>query len=39
MSVALGRDPRELDVVALRDRLRAAGAILEVADTPEAVAR
>ena len=39
MSVAGGRDPRDLDVSALRDRLRADGAILEVADAPEAVAR
>jgi hypothetical protein len=39
ISVASGRDPRDLDVAALRDRLRAAGAILELADAPEAVAR
>ncbi len=39
MSVAGRRDPRELDMSALRDRLRADGAILEPADAPEAVAR
>jgi hypothetical protein len=39
MSAASRRDPRDLDVSALRDRLRADGAILEVADAPEAVAR
>jgi hypothetical protein len=39
MSVAVARDPRDLDVALLRDRLRAAGAILEVADTTKAVAR
>ncbi len=39
MSVAAGRDPRDIDVAALRDRLRATGAILELADAPEAVAR
>ena len=35
----VGRDPRDLDMSALRDRLRADGAILEVADAPEAVVR
>jgi hypothetical protein len=39
MSAAVGRDPRDLDVSALRDRLRADGAILEVADAPEVIAR
>jgi len=39
LSVAGRCDPRDLDVGALRDRLRADGAILEVADAPEAVAR
>jgi hypothetical protein len=38
MSVATGRDPRDLDVAALRDRLRADGAILSLADAPAAVA-
>jgi len=39
ISVSGGHDPRDIDVSALRDRLRADGAILEVADPPEAVAR
>ena len=38
MSSAAGHDPRELDVVLLRDRLRRDGAILELTDAPEAVA-
>jgi flavin-dependent dehydrogenase len=36
---ASGRNPRDVDVAALRERLRAGGAILELADAPEAVAR
>jgi hypothetical protein len=39
LSIASGCDPRDLDMALLRDRLRAAGAILEVADTPEVAAR
>ncbi len=39
LSIAGGRDPRDIDLSALRDRLRADGAILELADAPEAVAR
>jgi hypothetical protein len=39
LSIATGRDPRDLDVGVLRDRLRAGGAILDLADAPEAVAR
>ncbi|MDF2735518.1 MAG: fumarate reductase/succinate dehydrogenase flavoprotein [Chloroflexota bacterium] len=39
LSVAGGRDPRDLEVSVLRDRLRADGAILEVADAPAAIAR
>ena len=38
MSSAAGHDPRELDVVLLRDRLRRDGAILELTDAPELVA-
>lgn len=38
-AVAARRDPREIDVVALRDRLRADGAILELAAAPRAIAR
>ncbi len=38
-AVAAQRDPREIDVVALRDRLRADGAILELAAAPRAIAR
>ena len=34
MSVAAACDPRDLDVAALRERLRVAGAILELADAP-----
>lgn len=37
-AVAAHRDPREIDVAALRDRLRADGAILELAAAPRAVA-
>ena len=33
-AVATGRDPRDIDVAALRDRLRADGAILELAAAP-----
>lgn len=39
LSVAGRRDARDIDLGALRDRLRADGAILELADAPEAVAR
>jgi hypothetical protein len=39
LSVAGRQDPRDLDTSALRDRLRADGAVLELADAPEAVAR
>jgi hypothetical protein len=39
LAVAGRRDPRELDVAALRDRLRADGAVLELADAPRAIAR
>ena len=35
LAVATGRDPRDVDVPALRDRLRANGAILELADAPD----
>ena len=38
-AAATGRDPRDLDVAALRDRLRADGAILELAAAPRAMAR
>ena len=38
-AVATGRDPRDVDVPALRDRLRADGAILELAEAPEAEVR
>ncbi|MBA2700682.1 MAG: FAD-dependent oxidoreductase [Chloroflexi bacterium] len=38
MSVAAGRDPREIDVAALRDRLRIDGAIVDLVDAPEPVA-
>jgi hypothetical protein len=38
-AVAARRDPRAIDVAALRDRLRADGAILELADAPRAIAR
>jgi hypothetical protein len=38
MSVATGRDPRDLDVTTLRDRLRADAAILSLADAPAALA-
>ena len=37
-AVAARRDPRDVDVAALRDRLRADGAILELADAPKSVA-
>jgi len=33
-AVAAGRDPRDIEVAALRDRLRAGGAILDLADAP-----
>jgi hypothetical protein len=36
-AVALGCDPRDIDIVALRARLRADGAILELAEAPEAL--
>ena len=39
LAVAGWRDPRELDVAVLRDRLRADGAVLELADAPRAIAR
>jgi hypothetical protein len=39
MTVAQGRDPRDVDVALLRDRLRRDGAILELVDGAEAVAR
>ncbi len=39
VSVATGRDPREIDIAALCDRLRRDGAILDLADAPETVAR
>ena len=39
MSIATGRDPRDLDIGVLRDRLRVDGAILDLADAPHAVAR
>ena len=39
MSIATGRDPRDLDIGVLRDRLRVDGAILDLADAPRAVAR
>jgi hypothetical protein len=35
-AVATGRDPRDVDVPVLRDRLRADGAILELAEAPPA---
>ncbi len=38
-AVAGRRDPREIDVAALRDQLRADGAILELAAAPRAMAR
>jgi len=38
-AVAARRDPRDIDVAALRDRLRADGAILELAAAPPAIAR
>jgi hypothetical protein len=38
-AVAARRDPREIDVAALRDRLRADGAILELTAAPRAIAR
>jgi hypothetical protein len=38
-AVATGRDPREIDVAALRDRLRSDGAILDLAAAPRAMAR
>ena len=37
LAVAAKRDPRDIDLRALRDRLRADGAILDLADAPEAV--
>lgn len=37
-AVAAGCDPRDIDVASLRERLRADGAILELADAPEAEA-
>jgi hypothetical protein len=39
VAVEGSRDPRDLDVGALRDRLRADGAILDLADAPAALAR
>jgi hypothetical protein len=38
-AVAARRDPRDIDVAALRDRLRADGAILELAAAPQTMAR
>jgi hypothetical protein len=38
LSVATGRDPRDLDIATLRDRLRGDGAILSLTDAPAAVA-
>ena len=38
-AVAERRDPRQIDVAVLRDRLRADGAILELAAAPRAIAR
>ncbi len=38
-AVTRRRDPREVDVAALRDQLRADGAILELAAAPRAIAR
>ena len=38
-AVATRRDPREVDVAALRDRLRADGAVLDLAAAPPAIAR
>ncbi len=38
-AVATGRDPRDIDVAALRDQLRADGALLELAAAPRAMAR
>ena len=38
-AVETRHDPRDIDVAALRDRLRADGAILELADAPQAIAR
>ncbi len=35
MAVAAARDPRDLDVAALRNRLRAGGAILDISDAVE----
>ena len=37
-AVASGREPRAIDVAALRDRLRGDGAILDLADAPPAQA-
>lgn len=39
LAVASGRDPRDVDIASLRDRLRADGAILELAAAPRAMAR
>jgi hypothetical protein len=39
MSVATEGDVRAVDLTALRDRLRADGAILSLADSPVTVAR
>lgn len=38
-AVADRRDPREIDIIVLRDRLRGDGAVLELADAPQAQAR
>ena len=38
-AVKTRHDPRDIDIAALRDRLRADGAILELADAPQAIAR
>ena len=38
-AVAAGREPRAIDIEALRDRLRADGAILELADAPDGTSR
>ena len=39
LAVAARRDPRDIDIAALRDRLRVDGAILELAAAPRAIAR
>ena len=38
-AVANRRDPREIDIIVLRDRLRGDGAVLELADAPQAQAQ